>query len=58
MKRYLVFAGEVYYPAGGWNDFIKDFDSETEATEFINNHKSQWAQVIDTQIGKEVDSRD
>ena len=31
MKRYLVFAYPVYYPGGGWSDFIADFDSIEDA---------------------------
>jgi hypothetical protein len=26
MKRYLVFAWDDYYPAGGWGDFVGAFD--------------------------------
>ena len=28
MKRYMLFGWDVYYPQGGMNDFIKDFDQE------------------------------
>jgi hypothetical protein len=31
MKRYLVFAYDQYYPAGGWGDFQAAFDSLDEA---------------------------
>lgn len=27
MERYLVFAGEDFYPAGGWHDCLGGFDS-------------------------------
>jgi hypothetical protein len=30
MKRYLVFAGDDYYPAGGWGDFQGSFDSAVD----------------------------
>jgi hypothetical protein len=26
MKNYLLFRGYTYYPSGGWQDFIEDFD--------------------------------
>lgn len=26
MRRYLVFAGESYYPRGGWGDFRSDWN--------------------------------
>lgn len=35
MKRYLLFSGAHYYPGGGMNDFVKDFDNKNEATEYI-----------------------
>jgi hypothetical protein len=31
MKRYLVFAYAIYYPRGGWNDFVSQHDSYIEA---------------------------
>ena len=30
MKRYLLFAGDNYYPCGGWNDFEGSFDTKEE----------------------------
>ena len=36
MKRYLLFAGDQYYPSGGWNDFKNSFHSLKEATEAAN----------------------
>lgn len=30
MKRYLAFFGSDYYPSGGMNDFINDFDTIEE----------------------------
>lgn len=39
MKRFLLFAGESFYPSGGWHDFIADFDSLNEAYEFMQNYK-------------------
>ena len=31
MKRYLLFSFDTYYPDGGWNDFIGDFDNVEQA---------------------------
>lgn len=31
MKRYLLFAGDTYYPAGGLGDLIDKFDTVEEA---------------------------
>jgi hypothetical protein len=34
MKRYMVFGYDTYYPCGGMNDFILDYDSIHDA---VNN---------------------
>lgn len=62
MKQYLLFTGQYYYPCGGWDDFIADFDSIKEAANaFKNGPKAfygdkyrvfkhcdwDWGQVID-----------
>lgn len=26
MKRYMLFAGNIYYPGGGMNDFVGSYD--------------------------------
>ena len=55
MKRYLLFAGDTYYPGGGWSDYKGSFDTIEEAktsalagerwsAEHI--HKFDWWQVI------------
>jgi hypothetical protein len=52
MKRFLVFAGDFYYPSGGWGDF----DSIDEAKDkLLKIHKDwEWSQVIDSETKKEV----
>ena len=35
MKNYLAFYGMDYYPEGGMEDFIGDFDTLEEAKNFI-----------------------
>jgi hypothetical protein len=56
MKRFLVFAGDFYYPSGGWGDFQGDFDSIDEAKDkLLKIHKDwEWSQVIDSETKKEV----
>ena len=39
MKRYLVFVGITYYPLGGMEDFVNDFDNLEEAKQSLENHK-------------------
>ena len=52
MKRYLVFASDLYYPQGGWQDFYADCDTlefaKIAACEAINADDHDWAQVVDT----------
>ena len=33
MKKYLLFAYDKYYPAGGFNDLYSAYDNEYEANE-------------------------
>ena len=58
MKRYLLFAGDTYYPRGGMRDLKGDFEYLTEAKlaaaegeSMIGNEGSgyDWWHVFDTQ---------
>ena len=55
MKRYLLFAGDVYYPLGGMNDLFGDFDSMDEAVAKMQatNDDHDWWHVYDT-VGREI----
>lgn len=58
MKRYLLFAGDTYYPAGGWDDFIDSFDSFEAAREdpkLVERSKYGWWQIIDTVTMEQTD---
>jgi len=64
VKRFLVFAGYNYYPDGGWDDFVEQYDSSEEAQESVTEHlnppfnnpkyspKHDWAHVVDTETGR------
>lgn len=66
MKRYLAFHGEDYYPYGGMEDFVYDFDTleyaidaieMVEENVFQGDHlpwHSTWACVYDSVERKEV----
>lgn len=65
MKRYLAFYGDCFYPSGGMDDFIGDFDEKEDAIIFIAkthiNHRPddlKWefafAKVWDTENMIEV----
>jgi len=58
MKRYLAFYGSVYYPCGGMDDFIGDFETKQEAIDSIElknkkedggNFNYCWGNVYDTE---------
>lgn len=54
MNRYFVFAGERYYPSGGWNDFVNSFSSLEVAKEAALATKEDWAHVVDSETGRVV----
>lgn len=59
MKRFLLFAGEVYYGRGGMNDFIQSFDTLIQAMDVGFEHIERkpdmlWFHVYDAQLGKVV----
>ena len=47
IKRFLVFAGDFYYPGGGWDDFRGDFETLEEAELKVKQLERDWAQIID-----------
>lgn len=64
MKRFLLFAGDQYYPSGGWQDFKKSFDTVLEAVKAAAGNTKDtdlrsgtwdWWQVVDLETGKMVD---
>lgn len=48
MKRFLLFAGETYYPGGGWDDFVDDYDTLEEAEAKAKTLKENWWDIVDT----------
>ncbi len=54
MKQFLLFAGDQYYPSGGWSDFQGDFDSVDAAkahlplVQEVQRLRSPWWQIVDT----------
>lgn len=51
--KYLLFAGDTYYPSGGWDDFVGAFDSIDAAKAGVDP-KCGWAQVVDMNTLNEV----
>lgn len=44
---YIYFAGDNYYPGGGWNDFIKFVSSVEEARELFKTSNYTWGHVVE-----------
>ena len=53
MKRYFLFTGDYFYPAGGMNDFDNSFDSLEAAIEYVkaSHSRMQWHHVVDMTTG-------
>lgn len=56
IKRYLVFAGTVVQPNGGWEDNLGSFDEVDQARfavsrrwRSLNRSAVKWYQILDTQ---------
>lgn len=62
MKRFLVFAGDIDDPRGGWEDFRVSFDTLEEARGWISGWcaggetraGTRWGHVVDATKGKIV----
>jgi len=56
MKRYLAFAGETYYPGGGWEDYIGTYDTIEEARAVLKEkYNHGWWQIVDTTTMQEIE---
>jgi len=53
LKRFLLFAGDNYYPRGGWDDFRGSYDSLEEALA-APRHNDNWWHVVDSHLGTVV----
>jgi hypothetical protein len=53
MKRFLLFAGYTYYPSGGMEDLIGDFQTPEGArdklVEVLEKGGVDWAHIYDTE---------
>jgi len=56
MKRFFLFHWDGYYPEGGMNDFLGDFDTIEEAKEAYFNEKYRYdnRQIWDTEKNEEA----
>lgn len=49
-----LFAGDSYYPSGGWGDFQGMFDSLEDAAAAYDQGRYDWGHVIDLRTQTEV----
>jgi len=54
MKRFLVFAGDNYYPEGGWGDFRGAYATKENALAAALAAAVDWAHVADIGTGEIV----
>lgn len=59
MKRFLVFCCDTYYPRGGMDDFVGDFDTIEEASTVLDKayekiEYSGFGHVWDSDVRKKV----
>lgn len=60
MKKYAVFAGDTYYPDGGWNDFAGWADDPAEIADVLRAyaekwHGYNWCHAVDISKGEVVE---
>lgn len=55
VKRYVVFSGGNYYPAGGWEDLIGSYDTLGEVRSVVADlYKRDWYHIVDLTTGHEI----
>ena len=62
MKKYILFLGDQYYPAGGWNDFSGSFDDLEAAKSYAEERREEnsflWWHVVDKDNGQRCASHE
>jgi len=58
MKRYIIFAFDTYYPAGGSYDIVAHIDDSEQAIEKANNCTTDNSQVYDCETEEVIWSND
>jgi hypothetical protein len=53
-KPFLVFAGNTYYPSGGWSDLRDSFETLDDAKDFLIKTHFDWSHIIDIRTQKLV----
>jgi hypothetical protein len=53
---FVLFAGDNYYPLGGWRDWAGTFPSKEEAVTWAAQTRRDWWHVLDVKRGSIVAS--
>jgi len=50
-NKFLLFGGSNYYPSGGFDDFIRSFDTIGEVNSYASgiNDRYDWMHVVNTE---------
>jgi len=54
-KRFIVFAGDHYYPEGGWSDLFGSSDTKEEAIKYLIGQCIDWWEIVDRESMEMVD---
>lgn len=54
MKRFLVFAWEQYYPCGGFNDLVGNYDTYEECEVRVDQLTYENYEIVDLQTGERI----
>lgn len=54
MDRYILFAGDRYYPRGGWNDCCGTYTTLLDAVKGAAQAKADWWHIVDLQEQRQV----
>jgi hypothetical protein len=57
LRPFLLFAGDTYYPSGGWGDYKGSFPSYELAREAARPHdnRGDWWHIVDLTKGHMTD---
>ena len=54
MNRFLLFAGDTYYPSGGWRDLEGNFETLEQAEAAAEELDPDWWHIVDMESGESV----
>ena len=58
MNRFLIFAGDNYYPCGGMEDFHGSCNTMNACMRALQGHRYEWWNILDTCTGRVYHSRE